>query len=173
MAYHPEFKRAGKKSGLQVWRVESLDLVAVPESLHGGFYSGDAYLVLNTIKQRSGHLQYDLHFWQGKTWSGRIDCISWNAVQCLYISAHWYVLMHFLQLKFIPLFVKIMFEMWPIIISLVLQEMTVHKMRVEQQPFLPYKWMTTWVANLFSTVRCRVTSQEHFQATSKLDWSTW
>uniref|UniRef100_A0A673XAB2 Gelsolin n=1 Tax=Salmo trutta TaxID=8032 RepID=A0A673XAB2_SALTR len=65
MAYHPEFKRAGKKSGLQVWRVESLDLVAVPESLHGGFYSGDAYLVLNTIKQRSGHLQYDLHFWQG------------------------------------------------------------------------------------------------------------
>ncbi|KAK6314818.1 hypothetical protein J4Q44_G00143470 [Coregonus suidteri] len=65
MAYHPEFKRAGKKPGLQVWRVESLDLVAVPESLHGGFYSGDAYLVLNTIKQRSGHLQYDLHFWQG------------------------------------------------------------------------------------------------------------
>uniref|UniRef100_A0A8C7MIL8 Gelsolin n=1 Tax=Oncorhynchus kisutch TaxID=8019 RepID=A0A8C7MIL8_ONCKI len=65
MAYHPEFKRAGKKPGLQVWRVESLDLVAVPESLYGGFYSGDAYLVLNTIKQRSGHLQYDLHFWQG------------------------------------------------------------------------------------------------------------
>jgi hypothetical protein len=67
MAHHPEFKRAGKKPGLQVWRVESLDLVAVPESLYGGFYSGDAYLVLNTIKQRSGHLQYDLHFWQGKT----------------------------------------------------------------------------------------------------------
>uniref|UniRef100_A0A8C7KAN1 Gelsolin n=1 Tax=Oncorhynchus kisutch TaxID=8019 RepID=A0A8C7KAN1_ONCKI len=65
MAYHPEFKRAGKKPGLQVWRVESLDLVAVPESLYGGFYSGDAYLVLNTIKQRSGHLQYDLHFWLG------------------------------------------------------------------------------------------------------------
>uniref|UniRef100_A0A8C8JPH9 Gelsolin n=1 Tax=Oncorhynchus tshawytscha TaxID=74940 RepID=A0A8C8JPH9_ONCTS len=60
-----KFKRAGKKPGLQVWRVESLDLVAVPESLYGGFYSGDAYLVLNTIKQRSGHLQYDLHFWQG------------------------------------------------------------------------------------------------------------
>nr|XP_046153187.1 gelsolin-like isoform X3 [Oncorhynchus gorbuscha] len=65
MAHHPEFKRAGKKPGLQVWRVESLDLVAVPESLYGGFYSGDAYLVLNTIKQCSGHLQYDLHFWQG------------------------------------------------------------------------------------------------------------
>uniref|UniRef100_A0A6Q2Z3Z7 Gelsolin n=1 Tax=Esox lucius TaxID=8010 RepID=A0A6Q2Z3Z7_ESOLU len=65
MVYHPEFERAGKKSGLQVWRVESHNLVAVPESLHGGFYTGDAYLVLNTIKKRSGNLQYDLHYWQG------------------------------------------------------------------------------------------------------------
>ncbi|KAG7269008.1 hypothetical protein CRUP_033500 [Coryphaenoides rupestris] len=66
MAYHPEFERAGQQSGLQVWRVEDMDLVPVPESKYGAFYSGDAYLVLNTLKQRSGGLQYDLHFWQGK-----------------------------------------------------------------------------------------------------------
>uniref|UniRef100_A0A674MV97 Gelsolin n=1 Tax=Takifugu rubripes TaxID=31033 RepID=A0A674MV97_TAKRU len=48
-----------------VWRVENFDLVPVPENLYGGFYSGDAYLILNTIKQRSGNLQYDLHFWLG------------------------------------------------------------------------------------------------------------
>uniref|UniRef100_A0A672JQ40 Gelsolin n=1 Tax=Salarias fasciatus TaxID=181472 RepID=A0A672JQ40_SALFA len=66
MASHPEFERAGQKPGLQVWRVENFDLVPVPENLYGGFYTGDAYLVLNTIKQRSGALQYDLHFWLGE-----------------------------------------------------------------------------------------------------------
>lgn len=67
MVYHPEFEKAGQQPGLQVWRVENFDLVAVPENLYGGFYTGDAYVVLNTIKQRSGNLQYDLHFWLGKT----------------------------------------------------------------------------------------------------------
>lgn len=66
-AHHPEFERAGQKHGLQVWRVENFDLVPVPENLHGGFYTGDAYLILNTIKQRSGNLQYDLHFWLGES----------------------------------------------------------------------------------------------------------
>ncbi|XP_061887673.1 gelsolin-like isoform X2 [Entelurus aequoreus] len=65
MAQHPEFERAGKKAGLQVWRVENFNLVPVPENLCGGFYTGDAYIILNTIKQRSGNLQYDLHFWLG------------------------------------------------------------------------------------------------------------
>ncbi|CAL8317875.1 unnamed protein product [Lota lota] len=64
-AYHAEFERAGQKPGLQVWRIEKFDLVPVPENLYGGFYTGDAYLILNTIKQRSGKLQYDLHFWLG------------------------------------------------------------------------------------------------------------
>uniref|UniRef100_A0A8C6WJK7 Gelsolin n=1 Tax=Neogobius melanostomus TaxID=47308 RepID=A0A8C6WJK7_9GOBI len=65
MPEHPEFERAGQQSGLQIWRVENFDLVPVPEKLYGGFYIGDAYLILNTIKQRSGALQYDLHFWLG------------------------------------------------------------------------------------------------------------
>ena len=66
MVYHPEFELAGKEPGLQVWRIEKFELVAVPQNLYGGFYTGDAYVVLNTIKQRSGNLQYDLHFWLGK-----------------------------------------------------------------------------------------------------------
>ncbi|XP_072520552.1 gelsolin b [Salminus brasiliensis] len=65
MVYHPEFKKAGQQPGLQVWRIEKMDLVAVPENLYGSFYTGDTYIVLNTIKQRLGSLQYDLHFWQG------------------------------------------------------------------------------------------------------------
>lgn len=67
MVHHPEFEKAGQQPGLQVWRVENFDLVPVPENLYGSFYTGDAYVVLNTIKQRSGNLQYDLHFWLGKT----------------------------------------------------------------------------------------------------------
>lgn len=72
--HHPEFERAGKQPGLQVWRVENFELVPVPENLYGGFYTGDAYLILNTIKQRSGALQYDLHFWLGEC--SEVDDIS-------------------------------------------------------------------------------------------------
>ncbi|XP_053328752.1 gelsolin isoform X2 [Spea bombifrons] len=62
---HAEFEKAGKEPGLQVWRVEKFDLVAVPRNQYGSFFTGDAYLVLNTIKQKSGKLQYDLHYWLG------------------------------------------------------------------------------------------------------------
>ncbi|XP_059494284.1 gelsolin a [Stegostoma tigrinum] len=67
MVYHHEFENAGKEPGLQIWRVEKLDLVAVPKNLYGDFFTGDAYLVMRTIKQRSGNLQYDLHFWLGES----------------------------------------------------------------------------------------------------------
>uniref|UniRef100_A0A8C3SGB4 Scinderin n=2 Tax=Chelydra serpentina TaxID=8475 RepID=A0A8C3SGB4_CHESE len=63
--YHKEFANAGQKSGLQIWRIEKLDLVPVPENLHGNFYVGDAYLVLHTQK-RSNATFYKLHYWLGK-----------------------------------------------------------------------------------------------------------
>ncbi|XP_041098671.1 gelsolin-like isoform X1 [Polyodon spathula] len=65
MVYHPEFEKAGQQAGLQVWRIEKMDLVPVPQKLYGDFFTGDAYVLLNTVKQRSGQLQYDLHFWLG------------------------------------------------------------------------------------------------------------
>uniref|UniRef100_A0A8C4HFT8 Gelsolin n=1 Tax=Dicentrarchus labrax TaxID=13489 RepID=A0A8C4HFT8_DICLA len=65
MVFHSEFERAGRRAGLQLWRVEKMELVPVPESLYGGFYSGDAYLVLHSTENRRGTLQYDLHYWQG------------------------------------------------------------------------------------------------------------
>ncbi|KAM8967359.1 scinderin isoform 1-T1 [Pelodytes ibericus] len=63
--YHKEFDNAGQKTGLQIWRIEKMDLVPVPDSLHGNFYVGDAYLVLHTIS-KNNHKYYDLHFWLGK-----------------------------------------------------------------------------------------------------------
>ncbi|XP_044149208.1 adseverin [Bufo gargarizans] len=63
--YHKEFADAGQKSGLQIWRIEKMDLVPVPESLHGNFYVGDAYIILHTIL-KSNSKYYDLHYWLGK-----------------------------------------------------------------------------------------------------------
>ncbi|XP_015273668.1 PREDICTED: adseverin-like, partial [Gekko japonicus] len=63
--YHKEFASAGQKAGLQIWRIEKLDLVPVPAPLHGNFYVGDAYLVLHTVK-KSNATFYNLHYWLGK-----------------------------------------------------------------------------------------------------------
>ncbi|TNM92619.1 hypothetical protein fugu_018021 [Takifugu bimaculatus] len=65
MVLHKEFLAAGRTAGLQVWRVENLELVPVPQSLHGSFYSGDAYVILNTIRQRESFF-YHLHYWLGR-----------------------------------------------------------------------------------------------------------
>ncbi|XP_040895476.1 scinderin like a [Toxotes jaculatrix] len=61
MAYHKEFETAGKKPGLQVWRVEKMDLKPVPTELHGDFFTGDSYIVLYTTSAPS----YNVHSWIG------------------------------------------------------------------------------------------------------------
>lgn len=61
MVLHKEFQTAGKVPGLQVWRVEKMDLVPVPKELHGNFYTGDAYILLYTTSGPS----YSIHMWQG------------------------------------------------------------------------------------------------------------
>ncbi|XP_075443347.1 scinderin-like [Ascaphus truei] len=62
--HHKEFAKAGLKTGLQIWRIENMELEPVPENLYGNFYVGDAYLVLQTI-DRSLCKIYNLHFWLG------------------------------------------------------------------------------------------------------------
>uniref|UniRef100_A0A3P8WN16 Scinderin like b n=1 Tax=Cynoglossus semilaevis TaxID=244447 RepID=A0A3P8WN16_CYNSE len=61
MVSHREFATAGKQPGLQLWRIENLDLKPVPKALHGNFYTGDAYLLLYTTKAPS----YNIHMWLG------------------------------------------------------------------------------------------------------------
>ncbi|XP_027728036.1 adseverin [Vombatus ursinus] len=64
--YHKEFARAGLQAGLQVWRVEKMELVPVPTEQYGSFYVGDAYLVLCTRQGHRNDFTYRLHFWLGK-----------------------------------------------------------------------------------------------------------
>ncbi|TVK90585.1 Gelsolin [Bagarius yarrelli] len=61
MVAHKEFQTAGKQPGLQIWRVEKMDLVPVPKQLYGNFYVGDAYILLNTTPAPS----YAIHMWLG------------------------------------------------------------------------------------------------------------
>uniref|UniRef100_A0A673JGF2 Macrophage-capping protein n=1 Tax=Sinocyclocheilus rhinocerous TaxID=307959 RepID=A0A673JGF2_9TELE len=61
MVSHKEFETAGKAPGLQIWRIENMDLKPVPKNLYGNFYTGDAYLLLYTTTAPS----YYIHMWMG------------------------------------------------------------------------------------------------------------
>ncbi|KAD4981896.1 hypothetical protein E3N88_18567 [Mikania micrantha] len=61
-----ELQGAGSKLGLEIWCVENLHLVSVPQSSQGKFFSGSAYVVLHTALLKSGALQHDIHYWLGK-----------------------------------------------------------------------------------------------------------
>ncbi|XP_053529670.1 scinderin like b [Ictalurus punctatus] len=61
MVSHKEFDTAGKAPGLQIWRIENMDLKPVPKNFYGSFYTGDAYLLLYTTTAPS----YYIHMWLG------------------------------------------------------------------------------------------------------------
>lgn len=61
MVSHKEFETAGKAPGLQIWRIESMDLKPVPKNLYGNFFTGDAYILLYTTAAPS----YFIHMWIG------------------------------------------------------------------------------------------------------------
>ena len=56
------FAAAGQRPGLEVWRVEHLNVQ--PWTDFGQFYSGDSYLVLHTIAVNT---KYDLYYWLGES----------------------------------------------------------------------------------------------------------
>ncbi|XP_045152839.1 villin-1 [Echinops telfairi] len=51
--------------GVQIWRIEAMQMVPVPPSTFGSFYDGDCYIVLATHKTSSS-LLYDIHYWIGQ-----------------------------------------------------------------------------------------------------------
>lgn len=65
-----EFKGAGAKPGVEIWRVEKLAIKKVPKECYGQFYSGDSYIILYTYKQgNSDKLLFNIHFWLGTSTS--------------------------------------------------------------------------------------------------------
>jgi len=59
---------AGKQEGKLIWRIEKFKVIAWPKEKYGSFFDGDAYILLNTFKEKpdSPKLSHDLHFWLGK-----------------------------------------------------------------------------------------------------------
>lgn len=62
---HPAFASAGQRPGLEIWRIENFEPVAYPRSNYGKFYSGDSFIVLNTVEGKDKKLSWDVHFWLG------------------------------------------------------------------------------------------------------------
>lgn len=65
MEIDPIFQGAGVKAGLEIWCIENLRLVPVPKSSYGKFFSGSAYIILNTVLLKSSSPQHDIHYWLG------------------------------------------------------------------------------------------------------------
>ncbi|NWW43684.1 VILI protein, partial [Pedionomus torquatus] len=51
--------------GLQIWRIENMEMVPVPTKSYGNFYEGDCYVLLSTRKSGSS-FSYNIHYWLGK-----------------------------------------------------------------------------------------------------------
>ncbi|NXA22796.1 VILI protein, partial [Ibidorhyncha struthersii] len=51
--------------GLQIWRIENMEMVPVPTKSYGNFFEGDCYVLLSTRKTGSP-FSYNIHYWLGK-----------------------------------------------------------------------------------------------------------
>jgi len=56
---------AGKEKGLQIWRIEKFQVKHWPKDRYGEFFSGDSYIILNTMIDDEGKKTYDVFFWLG------------------------------------------------------------------------------------------------------------
>ncbi|XP_046906176.1 villin-1 isoform X2 [Hypomesus transpacificus] len=54
--------------GLQIWRIENMEVVPFPSKAYGQFFEGDSYIILYTTQVHSS-FTYDIHFWLGKSTS--------------------------------------------------------------------------------------------------------
>lgn len=61
------FKNAGKRAGLDIWRIEKLKPVFISDrAKYGEFFEGDSYICLHTKKTPSGGFEWNIHFWLGR-----------------------------------------------------------------------------------------------------------
>ncbi|XP_036611078.1 villin-1 [Trichosurus vulpecula] len=51
--------------GIQIWRIEAMQMVPVPSNSFGSFFDGDCYVVL-AIHKTGNSFSYDIHYWLGQ-----------------------------------------------------------------------------------------------------------
>ncbi|XP_068092060.1 villin-1-like [Hyperolius riggenbachi] len=59
------FANINRKPGLQIWSIEKMKMVPLPEKAYGSFFEGDCYIIL-FIKQTATGSSIDVHYWIGK-----------------------------------------------------------------------------------------------------------
>lgn len=65
-----EWKGAGQKEGVEVWRIEKFKVKRTKKEHHGEFFNGDSYIVLHSYKEEDNDaMLYDAHFWLGENTS--------------------------------------------------------------------------------------------------------
>jgi len=63
-----EWKGAGAKEGIEIWRIEKMKVVHWPKNQYGTFFDGDSFIVLHGYynPETPTKLLYNVHFWLGK-----------------------------------------------------------------------------------------------------------
>ncbi|XP_021325989.1 villin-like protein isoform X3 [Danio rerio] len=62
---HDLFKNIQRKPGLQIWTINKMQMVAVPEQAFGNFFEGDCYIILNVSNNPAQSI--DIHYWIGNS----------------------------------------------------------------------------------------------------------
>ncbi|KGL86401.1 Villin-1, partial [Charadrius vociferus] len=74
--------------GLQIWRIENMEMVPVPTKSYGNFYEGDCYVLLSTRKT-GNTFSYNIHYWLGKEtgqWGGGGRRSIWSWSRSIYLG---------------------------------------------------------------------------------------
>ncbi|XP_060116664.1 protein flightless-1 homolog [Heteronotia binoei] len=56
----------GQLPGVSVWQIENFVPVMVDEAFHGKFYEADCYIVLKTLLDDNGSLNWEIYYWIGQ-----------------------------------------------------------------------------------------------------------
>lgn len=65
-SFDDAFENAGAEVGLQCWRIENKQVVAVSASTMHQLHSGDSYIFLKTMDCKRAKLTHNIHFWLGQ-----------------------------------------------------------------------------------------------------------
>ena len=71
----------GQFPGISIWEIENFYPNQIEEVAHGTFYEGDCYIVLHTLLDESGALDWKIYFWIGsKATLDKVTCSAIHSV---------------------------------------------------------------------------------------------
>jgi len=78
----PAWQDINREPGLLIWRIEDFKVVPWPKKEYGNFYSGDSYIILETVKGEGEVLLHHIFFWLGeKTSTDEMGTAAYKTVE--------------------------------------------------------------------------------------------